>query len=73
MSKAARVRSGAKWVAVKIVMAFLIVSITQILLYCNLIGGSFVENILITLASVLIASLLLWLIKSKTSSVPMGR
>jgi hypothetical protein len=42
-----------------IVAAFLIVTLTQILLYLNIIGDSFLESVAITLVSLVIASILL--------------
>ena len=53
-------KRGARWAVRGLIMAFLIVGGTQVLLYFNILGDSFPSKVLITFASFIIASILLW-------------
>ena len=56
-----------------IVTAFLIVAITQILIYFNIFGNSFVEQIVVTLFSLIISSALLAVGTTKSAKSTKGR
>ena len=56
------VKRGARWAVRGLVTAFLIVALTQILIYFHFLGESFPEKVLITFVSLIVASILLWIV-----------
>jgi len=56
------IKRGTRWIVKGLIMAFLIVAITQILLYFNIFGDSFPVKVLITFGSLIVASILLWIV-----------
>jgi hypothetical protein len=55
------IKRGTRWLVKGLIMAFLIVAITQILLYFNFFGDSFPVKVLITFGSFIFASILVWI------------
>jgi hypothetical protein len=56
------IKRGTRWFVKGLLMAFLIVAITQVLLYFNIFGDSFPVKVLITFGSLIVASILLWIV-----------
>jgi len=56
------IKRGARWMVRGLIMAFLIVALTQVLIYLHLLGESFPEKVLITFISLIVASILLWIV-----------
>lgn len=56
------IKRGTRWIVKGLIMAFLIVAITQVLLYFNIFGDSFPVKVLITFGSLIVASILLWIV-----------
>jgi hypothetical protein len=55
------IKKGSRWIVKGLIMAFLIVAITQILLYFNILGDSFPIKVMVTFGSFIVASILLWI------------
>jgi hypothetical protein len=56
------IKRGTRWIVKGLIIAFLIVAITQVLLYFNILGDSFPVKVLITFGSLIVASILLWIV-----------
>jgi len=56
------IKRGTRWIVRGLIMAFLIVAVTQVLLYFNILGDSFPVKVLITFGSLIVASILLWIV-----------
>jgi hypothetical protein len=56
------IKRGTRWIVRGLIIAFLIVALTQVLLYFNIFGDSFPVKVLITFGSLIVASMLVWII-----------
>jgi len=56
------IKRGTRWIVRGLLTAFLIVAITQVLLYFNFFGDSFPVKVLITFGSFIVASILVWIV-----------
>ena len=56
------IKRGTRWIVKGLIMAFLIVAVTQVLLYFNILGDSFPIKVMVTFGSFIVASILLWIV-----------